>query len=167
MISCNLPTVLLMKLKLYVVSFLLTAFLGESIRSASSSSVADSTDASLELARYYLTLQKLCALRDSTPEAGHLFLGSMGATKAASACVSRTSVGSSPQAWPSTGDCKRLSIGLRRIVGTMTMSEPLDKDELERLKVLQLASRKPLPKEPWWKRLWYEIRGNSFGSREG
>jgi hypothetical protein len=63
----------------------------------------------------------------------------------------------------------------------MTMSEPLDKDELERLKALQLASyvppytnaeiqelfRKPLPKEPWWKRLWYKIRGNSFGSREG
>jgi len=36
----------------------------------------------------------LCASRDSSPEVGLLFLGSMGSTKAASACVSRTSVGS-------------------------------------------------------------------------
>jgi hypothetical protein len=126
--------------------------------------------------------RSLCALRDSSPEGGLLFLGRMGSTKAASPCVSRTSSeASSPQAWPSTGDCKRLSIGLRRFSGTMTMSELLDKNELERLKALQLASyvppytnaeiqelhRKPLPKAPWWKRLWDKIRGNSFGSRGG
>jgi hypothetical protein len=63
----------------------------------------------------------------------------------------------------------------------MTMSDPMDKDELEKLKALQLASyvppytnaeiqelyRQALLKKPWWKRLWYKITGNSFGSREG
>jgi hypothetical protein len=50
------------------------------------------------------------------------------------------------------------------------MSDPLDKDELEKLKTLELASyvppysnavaqelyRKAI--EPWWKRLWYKIK---------
>jgi len=61
------------------------------------------------------------------------------------------------------------------------MSEPMDNDELEKLKALELMSYVPpysneevqelyqqaLLKEPWWKRLWYKFRGNSFGSREG
>jgi hypothetical protein len=61
------------------------------------------------------------------------------------------------------------------------MSDPMDKGELEKLKALELASyvppysneeirelyRQALPKEPWWKRLWYKIRGISFGSRKG
>jgi hypothetical protein len=55
----------------------------------------------------------------------------------------------------------------------MTMSEPMDKDELQALKALELANyvppytnakvqelyRQALGKEPWWKRFWYKIRG--------
>lgn len=60
------------------------------------------------------------------------------------------------------------------------MSDPMDKDELEKLKSSELASyappysaeeiqelyRQALLKEPWWKRLWNKFRDSSFGSQE-
>jgi hypothetical protein len=59
------------------------------------------------------------------------------------------------------------------------MSEPMDKDELQSLKALELANyvppytnaevqelyRKALGKESWWKRLWYKIWGKGRGAQ--
>lgn len=64
--------------------------------------------------------------------------------------------------------------------GMMTMTDPMDKDELEQLKALELASyvppytnveirklyRQALLNEPWWKRWWYKIGGSRFGRQE-
>jgi hypothetical protein len=62
------------------------------------------------------------------------------------------------------------------IIRTITMSNPMDKDELQTLKALELANyvppytnakvhelyRQARAKGPWWKRLWYKIRGKGF-----
>jgi hypothetical protein len=60
------------------------------------------------------------------------------------------------------------------------MTEPMDKDELEKLKAVELASyvppytnaeirelyRQALLKEPWWKRLWYKIGAADLDGRK-
>jgi hypothetical protein len=66
------------------------------------------------------------------------------------------------------------------IVRAMAMSDPMDKDKLETLKALELASyippyttaevqelyRQALAKVPWWKRLWHKTRGENSRRRE-
>jgi hypothetical protein len=63
----------------------------------------------------------------------------------------------------------------------MTMSDPLDKNELERLKASELARYVPphtneevqelywkaLAKEPWWKGLWYKTRSRAATGAKG
>ena len=78
------------------------------------------------------------------------------------------------------GDHQRLSMGLKRFTGMMMMTDPMDKDELEKLKALELASyvppytsaeirelyRQALLKEPWWKRLWYTLGAADLDGRK-
>ncbi len=60
------------------------------------------------------------------------------------------------------------------------MTDPMDKDELERLKASELADyvppytsvqiqelyRQALLKEQWWKRLWRKFMAGGFGSQK-